>query len=402
MSKLGETDHVATEGASSKRNRAIFAGLALGIVLFLVALSCIQIVLPSQSMVDQKKDYGYIYSGAKSESLDFVDAASAENTVLLFGSSELSTPSSVIPQVPAEVFGMNDYGLDLMYIGEAYDQSLWQAIAAGAYGSQVKNKKVILIVSPTWFEDDGLDNETFKLRFSYELYRAFCENSAISESSKAYVEKRLAEQGIDPMTIAAGTKSTALDVLNDQILSAIADLQIRKDLIDVRERAFDRVFAEAASQVTPLDFDALYEAALADAQAACTTNDWGMDDAFYQGSIEGKLDRLKRTQTDESFQNQTEYQDFSFFLKVCKEAGLEPLVIISPVHGEFYDWVGTSQTDRQRCYDRIKEICAAHNVACEDYSDKEYETYFLHDIVHFGWTGWVAVEEAIYNYAKAQ
>ena len=352
MSKLGETDHVATEGASSKRNRAIFAGLALGIVLFLVALSCIQIVLPSQSMVDQKKDYGYIYSGAKSESLDFVDAASAENTVLLFGSSELSTPSSVIPQVPAEVFGMNDYGLDLMYIGEAYDQSLWQAIAAGAYGSQVKNKKVILIVSPTWFEDDGLDNETFKL--------------------------------------------------NDQILSAIADLQIRKDLIDVRERAFDRVFAEAASQVTPLDFDALYEAALADAQAACTTNDWGMDDAFYQGSIEGKLDRLKGTQTDESFQNQTEYQDFSFFLKVCKEAGLEPLVIISPVHGEFYDWVGTSQTDRQRCYDRIKEICAAHNVACEDYSDKEYETYFLHDIVHFGWTGWVAVEEAIYNYAKAQ
>ena len=204
------------------------------------------------------------------------------------------------------------------------------------------------------------------------------------------------------MTIAAGTKSTALDVLNDQILSAIADLQIRKDLIDVRERAFDRVFAEAASQVTPLDFDALYEAALADAQAACTTNDWGMDDAFYQGSIEGKLDRLKGTQTDESFQNQTEYQDFSFFLKVCKEAGLEPLVIISPVHGEFYDWVGTSQTDRQRCYDRIKEICAAHNVACEDYSDKEYETYFLHDIVHFGWTGWVAVEEAIYNYAKAQ
>lgn len=402
MSKLEETDHVATEGASSKRNRVIFVGLALGVVLFLLALSCIQIVLPSQSMADQKKDYGYIYSGAKSESLDFVDAASAENTVLLFGSSELSTPSSVIPQVPAEVFGMNDYGLDLMCIGEAYDQSLWQAIAAGAYGSQVKNKKVILIVSPTWFEDDGLDNETFKLRFSYELYRAFCENSAISESSKAYVEKRLAEQGIDPMTIAAGTRSTALDVLNDQILSAIADLQIRKDLVDVRERAFDRSFSKAASRVTPLDFDALYEAALADAQAACTTNDWGMDDAFYQGSIEGKLDRLKGTQTDESFQNQTEYQDFSFFLKVCKEAGLEPLVIISPVHGEFYDWVGTSQTDRQRCYDRIKEICAAHNVACEDYSDKEYETYFLHDIVHFGWTGWVAVEEAIYNYVKAQ
>lgn len=403
MTQPQKTDQSSSESTSvSKRNRVIFSSLALGIALFLVVLSCVQVVLPAQSAVDQGKDYGYVYSGAKSESLDFVRAASTEDTVLLFGSSELSTPSNVIPQVPAEVFGMNDYELDLMYIGEAYDQSLWQAIAAGAYGPQVQNKRVILIVSPTWFEDDGLDNETFKLRFSYELYRAFCENDAISESSKAYVEKRLAEQGIDPMTIAAGTKRTALDVLNDQILSAIADLQIRKDLIEVRDRAFDQAFTKAASQVTPLDFEALYETALADAKTMCTTNDWGMDDAFYQANIEGRLDRLKDAQVDETFSNQTEYQDFSFFLKVCKEVGLEPLVIVSPVHGEFYDWVGTSQTDRQKCYERIKEICAAQGVACEDFSSKEYENYFLHDIVHFGWTGWVAVEEAIYNYVKTE
>lgn len=403
MTQPQKTDQSSSESTSvSKRNRVIFASLALGIALFLVVLSCVQVVLPAQSAVDQGKDYGYVYSGAKSESLDFVRAASTEDTVLLFGSSELSTPGNVIPQVPAEVFGMNDYELDLMYIGEAYDQSLWQAIAAGAYGPQVQNKRVILIVSPTWFEDDGLDNETFKLRFSYELYRAFCENDAISESSKAYVEKRLAEQGIDPMTIAAGTKRTALDVLNDQILSAIADLQIRKDLIEVRDRAFDQAFTKAASQVTPLDFEALYETALADAKTMCTTNDWGMDDAFYQANIEGRLDRLKDAQVDETFSNQTEYQDFSFFLKVCKEVGLKPLVIVSPVHGEFYDWVGTSQADRQKCYERIKEICAAQGVACEDFSSKEYENYFLHDIVHFGWTGWVAVEEAIYNYVKTE
>lgn len=396
-SSAGQTcDSSSQQG--SKRNRVIFGGVGLGVALFLVLLCCIQVVLPVQSAVDPEKDYGYVYSGAKSESLDFVRAASTDETVLLFGSSELSTPSSTIPQVPAEVFGMNDYGLDLMYIGEAYDQSLWQAIAAGAYGPQVTNKKVVLIVSPTWFEDDGLDAETFKLRFSYELYRAFCENDAISDSSKAYVAKRLEEQGIDPTTVEAAGRTSAVTILNDAILAAISDLQIRSELDDVRARAFDR----AEGQFAPLDFSALYEQALADAQAMCTNNDWGMDDAFYAGNIEGRLDRLKGAQANETFSNQAEFQDFSFFLKVCKEAGLEPLVIVSPVHGEFYDWVGTSATDRARCYERIRDICAAHNVPCEDFSDKEYEQYFLHDIVHFGWTGWVAVEEAIYDYVQDQ
>lgn len=380
----------------SRCNAVIFGGFALGITLFLVALCCIQILIPAASSVQEGKDYGYVYSGAKSSSADFVEAASTEDTVLLFGSSELSTPSSVVAQVPAEVFGMNDYGLDLMYIGEAYDQSLWQAIAAGAHGSSVQNKKVVLIVSPTWFEDDGLDEETFKLRFSYGLYRAFCENPAISESSKAYVAERLTQQGIDPVTIQAARQGSAIDILNDWILSAIDNLQVREQLTEVRERAFDR----ADFSIAPLDFSALREAALVDAETMCTNNDWGMDDAFYADNLEGRLDRLQNTQTEETFSNQAEYQDFSFFLKVCKEAGLEPLVIISPVHGPFYDWAGTDPADRARCYERIKQICTAHDVPYKDFSDKEYEQYFLHDIVHFGWTGWVAVEEAIYDHVK--
>ena len=35
-----------------------------------------------------------------------------------------------------------------------------------------------------------------------------------------------------------------------------------------------------------------------------------------------------------------------------------------------------------------------------DFTSHEYEKYFLYDIVHFGWTGWIDVEEAIYRFAK--
>ena len=34
-----------------------------------------------------------------------------------------------------------------------------------------------------------------------------------------------------------------------------------------------------------------------------------------------------------------------------------------------------------------------------DYSDREYDEYFLFDLVHFGWTGWIDAEHAIYDFA---
>jgi len=43
-------------------------------------------------------------------------------------------------------------------------------------------------------------------------------------------------------------------------------------------------------------------------------------------------------------------------------------------------------------------VCDRYGCAVADFSDREYEQYFLYDIVHFGWTGWVDVEEAIYDF----
>ncbi len=376
---------------------AVFRGLIIGLLLVAALVAAVELAIPRQDSVDTaEKNYGYVYSGAKSASVDFSTAGFDENTMLLFGSSELATSGSLIPQVPSEVFGANNYGLNLVYVGEAFDQSLWQSIAAGAYAQNVPNKKVALIVSPTWFENEGVDNETFKLKFSYSLYRAFCANPNISDESKEYVARRLKEQGIDDMTIAAGRANDPLSAVNGAVLDVIDDLKIRNDLNEVREKGIERVSGE---EEVP-DFEDMYLTALADGEELSTNNDWGIDDSFWTKNLEGKLDRLKDTQTDETFSNETELSDFSFFLDICQEAGLDPLIIVSPVHGEVYDLLGTKISDRQACYDRIVKACEDHSVSFVDFSDREYEQYFLHDIVHFGWTGWLEVDEAVYNHAK--
>lgn len=432
MAALKETDSASSSvepksdeaQALTLRCRIVFKGMLIGVLLFCAAFVALEVLLPTQDATDANKNYGYVYSGAKSSSVSFTMNSTEDNSLLLFGSSELSTPETLIPEVPSEVFGQHNYGVNLTYVGEAYDQSLWHAIAAGAYSRNMRgsstaqtsssavdtnanqaqnsntpqNAKVAIIVSPTWFSDGGIDNETFKLRFSYNLYREFCSNPSISDASKAYVAQRLAEQGVDNTTIQAGMRANPVSCINDGALNTIDDLSLRKELCTVRTMGMERPQASNAAELP--SFDQWRAWALQDAEASCN-NDWGFDADFWDKNIEGRTDILKNSQLDETLSDTCEYQDFAFFLKVCKEVGFEPLVIISPVHGEFYDLVGIEQDTRTNCYNRIKTICATYDVSMADFSNREYEAYFLHDIVHFGWTGWVDVEEALYNYVKA-
>ena len=388
---------MATQGKHMS-TKALLGGILAGTLAFGCGAVALELALPAQDRVGTGRIYNYECSGAKSNSVAFNTSADAAKSVLLFGSSELSTSESTIPQVPQAVLGDNDYGVDVTFVGEAFDQSLWHAIAMGAYSPTVQNGKAVIIVSPTWFKDGGLDNETFGLRFSYSLYRAFCSNPNISEGSKSYVAKRLEQQGIDSTRINAGLKSTPIDALNDAALSAMDDLSVRKELNEVREGGI--YYHDKTPAASTPSFAQQRAAALEDAQANSTNNDWGMLDSFYAKNIEGSLERLKDKQAGETYSDTPEYDDFTFFCKVCRECGIEPLVVISPVHGKFYDWEGVSKKDRKACYERIRSICQKQGVQYADFSDREYEDYFLFDNVHFGWTGWIDVEEAIVDYAS--
>ena len=178
------------------------------------------------------------------------------------------------------------------------------------------------------------------------------------------------------------------------------DLQIRKDLKDIRPLGIEEADVDGDINAETYPFAELREEALGEAEAASTNNDWGMEDSYYTENVADNYDRLKGLRADQTFSRTPEYADFSHLLQICKEAGLEPLVIITPLHGPFNDHVGISQETRQQCYDHIKAICENEGVQVADFTDREYEKYFLFDTVHFGWTGWVDVEEAIYDFVN--
>lgn len=393
------TERDIREEAASLRNvRFVLPGIIAAAVAFALVLVGVEFALPRQGYVGNELDHGYICSGAKSSSVKFSTASDATDALMVFGSSELSTPPTLVGQVPAVVFGYTDSGVNLNYLGEAYDQSLWHSIAAGAYGGKTTNEKVVIICSPNWFVDGGLDPETFKLRFSYSLYRQFMANEDISAESKAYLARRLAEQGIDETTVRAGAGDGVDGLVNDALFAGMDDLKLRNELSGVRDLGIDP--ADVAGDVPA--FDELSAQAKAEGAEKSTNNSWGWDDESYQQKVLDKGDRLKGSQAGETFQDTPEYDDFTFLLKVCDEVGFEPLVVISPLSGQYYDEAGVSEQTRTACYERIKDICTMRGVQVADFTDEEYSRYFLHDEVHFGWTGWAAVDEAVYDYATAE
>lgn len=376
------------------RLMALVAGLEVGVLV--VALT--MLLLPSQGVRDANTDYGYVYAEAKSSSTRFAQAAMWPESLLVLGSSEFSTPASVVPQVPAEVFGTHNYGVRTMLVGEAYDQCLWDAIAMGAFakGSLPRNK-VVLIVGLGQFVDGGLDASTFGERFSYTKYREFCSNPKIDEELRSQVKQRLLEQGIDETTVRSGDPHDPLACIDGAVLEARDTLRLRGELIGVRSQGMPL----ATGAVEQPDWATLQEQALADAQRMSTNNDWGVEDAFYANELAPALDGLKGARAYETYSDTPEYDDLELFLDVCDACEVTPLVIIEPSLGPFYDHIGISQETRESCYRRIRSLVGRHDGArIADFSDREYEPYFLYDIVHFGWTGWIAAERAIYDFAQ--
>ena len=93
-----------------------------------------------------------------------------------------------------------------------------------------------------------------------------------------------------------------------------------------------------------------------------------------------------------------EYNDLRLFLDICEELDIEPMLVSVPVNGFYYDYTGLPQSERQQYYQNIREIASEYDVQLLDLSSQEYTPYFLHDIMHLGWKGWVYVIQGVHEF----
>ncbi len=119
---------------------------------------------------------------------------------------------------------------------------------------------------------------------------------------------------------------------------------------------------------------------------------------LYTTYIGSRLERQKDRDKNLTYSRSKEYDDLRVLFAVCQEKGIEPLFIHVPLHGPWSDYTGFTADRREEYYQNVREIAGEYGIETLDLTGGEYEEYFMCDVMHLGWKGWLAVDKALIDY----
>lgn len=346
------------------------------------------------------------------------------DVITVYGSSELRTTD--IPTHPSNFFqGENVQAFKVNLVGRGSCQSLIHALSIAACGDALSGRKVVLITSPQSFVEGGIAPDMFKANFSEQQYLALMGDESIPDEMKQRFSARVDEL-LDEYAAATDTKreNTAASMLasatvdgNDLMRAAIAPYTAASEwLLDTKDSASAKRLISESREEQPfisfdgwngqspesIDWDAETEKAVAEAEAATDNNEFGILNDYYTTYIGRKLAQQKDKDADLSYSVSKEYDDLRLLLDVCRLKGIEPLFVHVPLHGDWSDYTGFTAERRAEYYENVREIVEEYdNVTLLDLTGYEYEEYFLCDIMHLGWKGWLEVDKALVEYYNA-
>ncbi len=331
-----------------------------------------------------------------------------KDTALMLGSSELHHGNRS-PYHPTQVFRRLD--MDVMCVGAAYNQSLSHAIAVGSVSENMEHNKVLLIVSPAWFDDVGVKKEAFAMRFSETEYIGMLKNPKLSPVLKQDIAKRT-------LGLLAADHSTTetLQRYNDCYLNDTLSpvdrpyIFLREQFLTEKERLRVNTlwklkgkekyvkFKENIHKKHP-NWATMKEKADKSYYKHATNNEFGIVNSLYNK----KFAPLKRTEKDTMTKRQylkssPEYGDLDLFLRVCKESDLDVMLVLLPVNGKWYDYLGFKQQARSVLPAQVKAVADRYDVQWYSFFDQDYTAGFLEDVFHPAGKGWTAINEKAYSF----
>lgn len=347
------------------------------------------------------------------------------DTIPVFGSSEFQHGLET-PFHPAHVFADTDF--HPLLLGAGYYQSLFHAISLAAMEPSMVTKKAVLILSPQWFRRTGVVDQAFSSRFSEQIYTGMLTNARVSEETKAYISSRTHTLlgAVDEKTerhvklhekVLWKQEETATERAYEALWNSFLEekdrFQISMHMIAAGIRKLNpdegteqkdvsglSSFEEDAfTEVSP-DWEALLKSAEQGGMQE-NQNEFFINEESYEKLLPYlplKKDMNKDAKT--GYQKSPEYDDLRCFLTVCQELEIEPMLVILPVNGYYYDYTGFPVSARQGYYENILGVAAEYGAETADFSDQEYTKYFFEDRVHLGKIGWVKINERIYEFYK--
>lgn len=340
----------------------------------------------------------------KSQNRSALMANLNEESIPVFGSSEFQHGTDS-PYHPASVFAETSF--NPMLIGAGYYQSLSHAITLASIEPAMTQRKAVLLISPQWFRKTGVVDQAFASRFSETLYQGMLENEKLSEETRNYICERTHQLlQVDTKTLDRVLQYENITLNNEESAAGFFDMIWSCFLVEKENFTLTaltiRDGIHAGEGVVQTDYEPDWEALLAQAEEEGeqeNQNQFYMDPDQY-ALLEPYLSKKEGINAGavNSYQKSPEYDDLRCFLTVCQELDIEPMLVILPVNGFYYDFTGFPQEARDKYYEKVRSIAEEFGAQVADFSDQEYTKYFFEDRVHLGKKGWVLVNESIYGF----
>lgn len=348
------------------------------------------------------------YNQYKDKSYDALSENIDKDTMLVFGSSEFGHHKHGWYHIN-NMF--TDKDLDVLIIGQPYTQSINHAISLAALSKDVKNKKVVLILSPTWFKGKGANGNSFNFRFSDSQYIEMLKNPKISYELKEEIADRTmillkgSEKTLKRVKMYnkvyleehAGIATNVIEFFTevlkvDQEVGAVKLAMLMRDKKSINKKS-------TISDISSIDWKELRQKAY-DESVDHSDNPLHITDRLWNIRFKKRMEPMRDAYKDDDLVHSKEYQDLRLFLEVAKQENIDVELIIQPINGYWYDHTGLTDDKRQACYDRIHKISDRYGATLVDLSGYSYESYTLSDAVHPWKRGWILIDEAIFNFYK--
>jgi D-alanine transfer protein len=326
--------------------------------------------------------------------------------VPMYGSSEFGVGG---PYNPTKLFAGKPTDWTPYLIGHAGSLDLIQTLYAGA--QDLKGKKTVLSLSPQWFNNGGIAQNTFAANFSALQAYKLLFNSSLTVQTKKALSERLSQfnevkqtypilEGLLKYYDRSDPESRLMEAFYWPIARVeMASLEIQDTLktIKVIQQLSVKEIAKNASDKsrrTLPDWPIMQEKATADVEKNENNNPFGVNNNFFKKNIPN-LNKLKNSSVKGRLYPSPEYSDLNLLMRVLKDEGAEPIFLIQPVNGSWYDFTGFPKQQRQKYYSQVREMADRYGYALADFSGHEYDKYFMNDPSHPSEKGWLEIDETL-------
>ncbi|KAB0444462.1 D-alanyl-lipoteichoic acid biosynthesis protein DltD [Lysinibacillus fusiformis] len=326
----------------------------------------------------------------------------------LYGSSELNRFD---PFHPYNYARATDAPYTTFMIGRGGMQSITHFLNFAAQEKNLEGKKLVFIISPQWFTEKGMGE--FHFSPNYSMLHAY--DLAFNRDMDANLRKQAMERLLEFDTV---ERDRLLKTMYQYQMSngkkhpvtgrmAMVAGRFHKELLEKKDLYYS-LFPRKGHSLKNNDklvVDQSFEQQIQHAEAygeKRVSNEYMIENRAYKRLVNANFSKFKNMRKHEDYTKSPEYKDFQLVMDVLKDAGAKPLFVSIPVNGYWYDYNGYPKERRQQYYEKMAQLLKDANVDYVDFTDHEYDPYFIMDTIHIGWKGWVYLDQSMDKYWAQQ